>query len=153
MKTPSASHPAADEMQGATTRSASGLILAWILIITVFTVSSYPPDVQAMLAPTETEMIGGPPNPNRMKETTRLQRLLEAKVVQQRLADFGLTPDEISSRISELSDEQLHHVATQIDSLIPGDGELGVVIALLIIAILVVILIYLLDHKIVITKQ
>lgn len=86
-----------------------------------------------------------PPGSNRMQETDRIQRFLEAKVVQQRLADFGLTPDEISSRISELSDEQLHQVVTQIDNLIPGDGELGIVIALLIIAILVVILIYLLD--------
>jgi hypothetical protein len=129
------------------------IMLAWALIVTFFTLAAYPPDVQAMLAPTEAEGAGGVPGLDRMEDLQRIQRFLEAKVVQQRLSDFGLTSEEIASRLSQLSDAQLHHVATEIDSLIPGGDGLGILIALLVIAILVVILIYLLGHKIVITKQ
>ena len=68
-------------------------------------------------------------------------------MIKQRLEDFGLTTDEINARLSKLSDAQVHEMATNLDALIPGGDGLGIIIALLVIAILVVILIYLLGHK------
>jgi hypothetical protein len=78
--------------------------------------------------------------------------VLENKLVQQRLEDFGLTPEEVNAKLAGLSDAQLHQMAAQLDALMPG-GELGLIIALLVIAILVVIFIYLLDHRIEIKKS
>jgi hypothetical protein len=128
-------------------------MLVWILIVTFFTVAVFPPDVRAMLAPTEVEETGVGSSLHRMEDVQTIQRFLEGKIVQQRLSDFGLTAEEISSRLAQLSDDQVHDVAKQIDSLIPGSGALEIVVVLLVVAILVVILIYLLNHKIVVQKQ
>ena len=65
-----------------------------------------------------------------------------------RLAEFGLTPDEIRTRMSQLSDQQVHQFALQLDQMkVAGDSGLDIVIGLLVIAILVVILVYLLGHR------
>ena len=127
-------------------------ILVWILVGTTLVTGIFPPDARAMLAP---PTAAGEPDTalNRTADLQRVQRVLEAKVVQQRLADYGLSPDEINARLNQLSDAQLHQLATQIDAMIPaGDAGLGIVVALLVIAILAVILIYLLGHRITIAK-
>ncbi|MBI4687786.1 MAG: hypothetical protein HY756_08415, partial [Nitrospirae bacterium] len=56
------------------------------------------------------------------------------------------------SRISQLSDQQVHQLALNLDEIKAGDDGLGIIIALLVIAILVVLLIQLTGHKVVITK-
>jgi len=81
-----------------------------------------------------------------------IQTLLESKQIRQRLADLGLTEAEIVSRLGQLSDEQIHRVAMQMDSLHPGGDVLGTVVVLLVIAILVVVLLQISGHKVIITK-
>ncbi|MGB3942113.1 MAG: PA2779 family protein [Candidatus Manganitrophaceae bacterium] len=88
----------------------------------------------------------------REEEAAKIQSVLESKVIRQRLADLGLTHEEIAARLSQLSDQEIHQVSTQIDSLYAGGDGLGVVIGLLVIAILVVILLQLTGHKVIITK-
>ena len=78
---------------------------------------------------------------------------MESKVVRQRLEDFGLSQEEINARLAALSDDQLHPFATDVDAIIPAGDGLGIVVVLLVIAILAVILVYLLNHRIVITKN
>ncbi|MGH7205009.1 MAG: PA2779 family protein [Nitrospiraceae bacterium] len=127
--------------------------MIWSLVIITLLMGWYPPEGMAMLAPavsTGTESVSGP---NRVTDLQKVQSVLESKVVRQRLEDFGLTPEEINARLPRLSDDQLHQLATQIDALTPGGNGLGIIVALLVIAILVVILVYLLGHRIVITKQ
>jgi len=82
----------------------------------------------------------------------KIQSVLESKLVAQRLTDFGLTAAEIKARLGQLSDRQLHEVATQLDAIQPGGDALGTVVVLLVIAILVVVLLQLTGHRIVITK-
>src|SRR5579884_526648 len=88
----------------------------------------------------------------RQEDLTKIQTVLESKVIRQRLTDLGLSHEEITSRLAQLSDHEVHQVASQIDSLYAGGDGLGVIIALLVIAILVVILVQLTGHKIIITK-
>jgi hypothetical protein len=122
----------------------------WTLVFATFLFGWMPPESQAMLAPAE--LTSAEPIPNRAADMLRIQSVLEVKMIKQRLEDFGLTMDEINARLSKLSDAQVHEMATNLDALIPGGDGLGIIIALLVIAILVVILIYLLGHKITITK-
>ena len=122
----------------------------WTLVFAIFLFGWMPPESQAMLAPTV--LTSAEPIPNRAADIQRIQSVLEVKMIKQRLEDFGLTTDEINARLSKLSDAQVHEMATNLDALIPGGDGLGIVIALLVIAILAVILIYLLGHKITITK-
>lgn len=87
---------------------------------------------------------------SREADIARIQRVLESKLVSDRLSQAGLTQDEINSKISQLSDDEVHSFASQLDSLYPGGDALGAVIALLIIVILVLVILKLSDRKIVI---
>ncbi len=88
---------------------------------------------------------------DRAADLASIQKALEAKMVQTRLAELGLTQAEVRTRLSRLSDQQLHKVAQQIDNLkVAGDGGLGIVIAILVIAILVVLLLELTGHRVIV---
>ena len=131
----------------------TGRMLIWILVITTIAIGMRPPDGVAMLIsplPTAAEASS---DSQRIADLQKIQSVLESKVVRQRLADLGLTAEEIDTRLSQLSNGQLHQLAMQVDAMIPAGNGLGIVIALLVIAILAVILIYLLDHRIIVTKN
>ena len=128
-------------------------VLVWALVMTTLVTGVFPPEVQAMLAPPSATASESGTGLDRAADLQKVQSVLEAKVVSQRLADYGLSQEEISARVNRLSDAHLHQLATQIDAMIPaGDAGLGIVVALLVIAILAVILVYLLGHLIAITK-
>ncbi|HEV8243445.1 MAG TPA: PA2779 family protein [Nitrospirales bacterium] len=124
-------------------------VMIWTLVVTTFVLGWFPPEGRAMLAPATSASVS---DPGRAEDLQSIQRVLENKLVQQRLEDLGLTPEEVNAKLSGLSDAQLHQMAAQLDALMPG-GELGLIIALLVIAILVVIFIYLLDRRIEIKKN
>jgi len=128
-------------------------VLVWALVMTTLVTGVFPPEVQAMLAPPSATASESGTGLDRAADLQKVQSVLEIKVVRQRLEDYGLAAEEINARLGQLSDAQLHQVASQIDALIPaGDAGLGIVVALLVIAILAVILVYLLGHRIAITK-
>jgi hypothetical protein len=75
------------------------------------------------------------------------------KAISERLSQFGVTQDEIQKRLTQLSDQQIHQIALQLDDLRIGQGDpLGIIIALLVIAILIVVILKLTGHKVIITK-
>lgn len=123
--------------------------VAWYLVIAMFIIG-IAPRVDAGLAPSEiialTEV-------DRTADIEKIQKFLEMKAVGERLAQLGLTHDEIQKRLNQLSDQQIHQIALQLDELKIGKGDaLGVIIALLIIAILIVLLLQLTGHKVIVTK-
>jgi phage regulator Rha-like protein len=77
-------------------------------------------------------------------ETVR--QFLETKAVKNRLEALGYSPEEIQDRLSSLSEEEIHQLAGNINTLTTGGNGLGVVIAILVI-VLLVILILKLTHK------
>ena len=85
---------------------------------------------------------------SRTYDLARIQVTLESKVVQQKLMDYGLTPDVTMARINKLSDEQIHQLATNTDALQAGGDAIGTLVGLVLLAILVVVLIYLLQGRI-----
>ncbi|MFN3479950.1 MAG: PA2779 family protein [Thermodesulfovibrionales bacterium] len=89
---------------------------------------------------------------DRSAEIEKIQRVLEMKVVKDRLEKFGYTADEIRQRLDSLSDHQIHQLAQQIDELRVGGDGLGVVVALLVIVILVIVILQLTGHKVIVTK-
>ena|GEM_PF-290240 len=84
----------------------------------------------------------------RTTDLAKIQKALESKIVQQKLLDYGLSPEETMARVSKLSDEQINQLATHTDSLQAGGDAGGVVVTLLVIALLVVLLVFLLQHRI-----
>ena len=129
-------------------------VLVWTLAATTLVTGIFPPEGRAMLVPSTATATEQGTGFDRTADLQKVQSVLESKVVRQRLEDYGLTAEEINARLTQLSDAQVHQLASQIDALIPaGDGGLGIVIALLVIAILVVILVYLMGNRVAIVKQ
>jgi chorismate synthase len=87
---------------------------------------------------------------DRTEDLQRIQKVLETKMVKERLENLGFTKDEIQKRLSQLNDEQIHNLALNLDQLKVGGDGLGVIVALLVIALLVVVLIYLTKHRVII---
>jgi len=94
----------------------------------------------AMLVP------ASPPSPasgeTRSEDLQAVQRVLESKVLRQRLEGIGLTPAEITAKLNRLTDAQLHQLSLQLDALMPGGNpDMTTIILILIIVILVLIIV------------
>jgi hypothetical protein len=126
-----------------------------ILIATLIIMTAVPPLLvgilpvcsHAMLIPYEPGATQGQSALQRQEDLQKVQAVLEAKVIRQRLADLGFSADEITMKLNGLSDEQVHLVASQLDSLIVGgfhgvDDILHLALSiLLIVAVVVLILV------------
>jgi hypothetical protein len=123
--------------------------VAWYLVVAMIIIS-IAPRVEAGFAPSE---VVDMKQIDRTAELEKIQSILETKAVHERLTQFGLSQDEITDRLSQLSDEQIHQLALQLDDLRVGqDSALGVIIAVLVIVILVIVILQLTGHKIIVTK-
>ena len=91
-------------------------------------------------------MISPRENASTIREINELKvkRALENKIVAEKLMGHGLTKEEVSEKIGEMSDEQVHQIASLADR-IPagGDGGLAIVITILVIVALVLLIVYL----------
>ena len=118
--------------------------IALCLVFSFFFVSIIPQNSYAYIAAAE-EI-----NSTRQSDEAVVQRVLETKAVAERLGTFGLTAEEINSKISRLSDSELHSFASNLESVMPGQGGGGVIIGALIIIILVYILLQVSGHRIIV---
>ncbi len=100
----------------------------------------------ARAAVTESQMIAPELNASTKREINeiKVRRALENKIVAEKLMSHGLTKEEVSQKISTMSDEQVHQIASLSDR-IPagGDGVVAVVVTLLVITALVLLIIFL----------
>ncbi|MFI5323888.1 MAG: PA2779 family protein, partial [Thermodesulfobacteriota bacterium] len=74
----------------------------------------------------------------------KVRRALENKIVAEQLTSHGFTKGEVSAKLNQMSDEQVHQMASLADR-IPagGDGGLGIIIGILVIVALVLLIILL----------
>jgi acid stress-induced BolA-like protein IbaG/YrbA len=108
------------------------------------------PKVEAGFSPSE---VIGQSQMDKLKDAEKIRKFLEAKMVRERLHAFGLSQEEIQTRLNQLSDDQIHQMALKLDELkVAGDGAEAVIIVLLIAAI-VILIIYLLGYRVVLKKE
>ncbi len=122
--------------------------ISWYLIIAMFIIG-ITPKADAGLAPSAMIAMS---QADRTADLEKIQKVIEVKMVSERLEKFGLTQDEIQARLGSLSDQQIHKLALQIDDIKVGGEVLGVIIALLVIAVLVVVLLQLTGQRVIVTK-
>jgi len=125
-------------------------LLASYLIIATALLGALPREAAAAIVPTAlaaAERAGG-----RAENLARLQSLLEEKVVAQRLADLGFSAAEIQARLNALDDATLHALAQRMDGLLPAGDAGSVLVALAVIVLLIVLILYFMDKKIIITR-
>ena len=122
--------------------------LLWYLIGAMFVIG-ITPRAFAGFSPSETTSLAF----DRSSDVEKIRKVLEMKMVRERLKEFGFTTNEIEKRLTQLSDEQLHQLALQLDEVkVGGDGwvVLGILIVLAAIAVIVI---YLSGHRVVLDKQ
>jgi len=118
--------------------------LALYLAIACFVIAGIPRDSLAYLVESQ------PASYSRGADMDKIQRVLESKMVSQRLQELGLSTDEINSKLAGLGDAEIHQFASRLDSLMPGGDMLIDIMALLVIAILVLVILHLLGYKVII---
>jgi len=123
-------------------------VISWYLVFAMFIIG-IAPRVEAGFAPSEIIALK---EVDRKADIEKVQRFLEMKIVRDRLEKLGFTYEEINNRLSQLSDQQLHQVAQQIDELKVGSDGIGFVIGLLVITILVILILQLTGHRVLITR-
>jgi len=123
--------------------------IAWYLVAAMFVIG-IAPRVDAGLAPSEIIAIA---RGERTADLDKIRQALEVKAVSERLDQLGFSPEDIRSRLAQLNDQQIHQIALQLDDLKVGQSDaLGLIIALLVIAILVVVLLKLTGHRVLVTR-
>ena len=121
--------------------------ITWYLVMAMFMIG-ITPRVYAGFSPSE---VIGLSQVDRSSDLQKIQKFLEIKMVRERLKEFGLTPDEIQTRLSQFNDQQIHQLALRLDDLKMGaDDGLGIVIFLLLVVILVIVIIQLTGHKVIV---
>src|SRR5713226_4405025 len=65
-------------------------------------------------------------------DVEKIRRALENKIVAEKLKSYGLSKEEVMTKIDKMSDGQVHQIAALSDK-IPAGGDAGVAIALLVI--------------------
>ncbi|MGD0228875.1 MAG: PA2779 family protein [Syntrophorhabdales bacterium] len=119
--------------------------VVWYLVAAMFIIG-VAPRVEAAFSPSEA--VGVSPM-GRAGDMETIRVALEHKVVAQRLHDLGYAPQEIMTRLSDLSDSQIHSFAQRLDEAkVGGDGGLGFVIAILLVIVLVLLILHLTGHKV-----
>jgi hypothetical protein len=121
--------------------------VAWYLVVAMFIIG-ITPRVYAGFSPSE--VVGLSPI-DRASDLEKIQNVIETKKIGERLKQMGLTPDEIQKRLSQLSNQQIHQLALQLDELkVGGDAGWVVLGILIVLAAITVLVIYLTGHEIVI---
>ncbi len=117
--------------------------LAFYLVCAVFFMT-LPVQGWAMFIPS------GQPASVRQADMNGIQKTLETAMIKQRLADFGLSPEEAMTRLNSLSDDQIHQLAANMNSLQAGADGVDALIFLLLVAVIVVLVLELTGHHVIV---
>ena len=121
-------------------------MLTLYLIFAIFIISAIPSPSSAMfITPGAGNSVA-----DSIGDMAKVQTFLESRLVQQRLADFGLTAEEVSIRLNQLSQDQLHQIATHIDEIDYGGDALGGILSVLVIIILIIVIIKIMGKQVII---
>ncbi len=123
------------------------------LVVALLSISTFAGPADAMFVPaaphqdmTEATAVSA----GRATDMAKVQTAFESKILQQKLRDYGLSPEETMARVNKLSDEQIHQLATNTDSLQAGGDGVDVLVFLLLVAILVVLVLELTGHHVIV---
>jgi len=117
-----------------------------MLLVVLIGLFSFVPRVEAAFIPSDESFSSS----FRQKDMEVVQKALEHRLVKERLKALGYTEKEIADRLDQLSDQELHRFATNLDSLTPAGDTLSIIIAILVIIALLLVILHLIDKRIII---
>jgi hypothetical protein len=131
-------------------KSSWAKVISCYLVMAMFLLG-ITPRVYAGFSPSEAVSIL---NFDRSSDLDKIRKVLEMKMVRERLKNFGFTPNEIEKKLSQIDDQQIHQLALNLDGLkVGGDGWAWVVVILVLIAIGVIVYFYVTGHRVIIEKE
>lgn len=84
-------------------------------------------------------------------DLAKMQSFLESKVVAQKLADYGVSPSEAMAKVKQMSESDLHRLASMTEKAAAGgDSGVGILISIAILVILVIVILKLLNKEIIV---
>lgn len=124
-------------------------MISWYLVVAMF-VLGVTPRLYAGFSPSEAVPLL---SVDRSSDLEKIRNVLEVKMVQERLKDFGFTPVEIEKKLSQLDDQQIHQLALGLDELkVGGSGWGWLVVILVLIALGVIVYFYVTGHRVIIER-
>jgi hypothetical protein len=105
-------------------------IILWAIFL------GFLPSLNAM--PVPSGAIAGAENSDRAKDMAGISRALEQENVRAKLAEAGLTKEEVEGRLAAMDDHQIHLLAMETGRVEAGGDAVGFVILLCVVALLVV---------------
>lgn len=112
------------------------------LVLALMVLGCLPIDVMAAIIPSDPETAGVTVGMDRVADIQKIQTALESKLVVQRLTDLGLTVEEVQQAMAQLTTQELHDIASNLDGVQTG-GDVGLIIGVLVVVILVLLIIFL----------
>ena len=116
--------------------------IAMVLVV-LMGIFSVVPRIEASFVPSDESFATSA----RHKDMATVQKALEQRLVKERLKALGYTDQEINSRLDQLSDDELHQFATQLDSLTSGGST---IVWILVLALVIVAVLYFTNKRIII---
>jgi len=90
---------------------------------------------------------------DRSSDLEKIRKVLEMKMVRERLKELGFTPGEVEKRLTQLGDHQIHQLALNLDELQVGGSGWAVLIVVLLVALIIGVIIYVSGHRVVIQRE
>ncbi len=88
---------------------------------------------------------------SRAADLEKVQSFLEKKIVLQKLADYGVSPEEAMAKVRAMSDGELHRLASLTDRAAEGaDDALGFLIGVAVLVILVIVILKLVNKEVIV---
>lgn len=120
-------------------------IISLTLIFSVLTLTSLPQNADAYIIENSAYNSSSIDS-----ERADIQRLIETKKVTAHLAELGYEATDISEKVALLSDAEIHTMSQNLNNINDGQGVLGVLIGLGVLAIIVLVILHMTGHKIVV---
>lgn len=122
------------------------------LLLIIVVLSSFVPvsviSVSVRAAVVNSQMVAddGTEMTPRQTDELKVRRALEHKLVSERLKSAGLSQEQIDEKISRMSDEEVHKLASLSDR-VPAGGHAGVLVSALALVAAVFLVIYILERR------
>lgn len=115
-------------------------LVAWAMVASMILVGAVP--ANAGFVGSKTVDV---PEFDRDADLAKVRTVLEQKVVRQRLTDLGYSGKDVEERLSDMTDAQVHRIATDLNETRTGKGVIGAVIGVLLVVLLVVVILQIAD--------
>jgi len=122
--------------------------VTWYIVSVMFLLG-ITPRVYADFSPSE---LIGPSQIDRQSDLLKVQKVLESKMIRERLSQLGFIEKGIQQRLNQLSDDQVHQLALRIDELKVGGDTGEAVIIGFVVVIFIILVAYFVGYRVILQK-